>query len=48
MFSQASAQALTVIMKTNQINYIIYHFYTLAAQRPTARFLSPLDKRNTS
>ena len=34
MFTQASAQALTVIMKTNHINYIIYHFHTLAAQCP--------------
>lgn len=31
MFLQASAQALTVIMKTNHINDIIYHFHTLDA-----------------
>lgn len=30
MFLQASAQALTVILKTNLINDIIYHFHTLA------------------
>lgn len=46
MFSQARAQALKVIMKTNHINYIICHLHTLAAQRPPQR--SPLDKRNTS
>lgn len=34
MFLQASAHALTVIMKTNHINDIIYHFHTLAAQGP--------------
>lgn len=28
MFLQASAHALTVIMKTNLINDIIYHFHT--------------------
>lgn len=44
MFLQASAHALTVIMKTNLINDIIYHFHT----RPTKNFPSTLHKRNTN
>lgn len=46
MFLQASAQALPVIMKTNFINDIIYHFHTLAAKLAPFPFL--LDKTKIS
>lgn len=35
MFSQSGTPALTLIIKTNRINDIIYHFHTLAARGPT-------------